>query len=327
MILKTNHIKWTDIESVDLNNYDDLDLLFKDTVNVRLKNALAEKPENAIEKRNQKNFVKLCEDLIANKDLEEYRHYVDNVDKDGYENFSCNNSIFTTKSEPNDDYLIINLISRGNMETKYFFPYTSYRPSSILGFEVPVLCVAEDSLVKPYWYSPPNMVDGNGAVQRKQMLEVITQLSYKISKCKRVILISDCRNVAGALGVANELEFVTDCCLLNGLTTMLPDKLGFNMKNDYNIAEWKVWTYIKGNELLKNVDEKHLDPFPYIRKDLNVNYWYGKYDEDFVYFRDYASKFIDNIYEVDYKFGSNVHFVMPYWDSKILKPFLSNLII
>lgn len=325
-ILNVNHIEWSSVDYVDLDTYENLDQLFADTVKIRLKEAEQEVTDNAIEERNKQNFIQLCNDLIDNKDLDEYRQNLEDVDRDRFEHFCCNDTVFCMEGKK-DDYLIINMISMGNMETKYFFPYTSFRPSSVLRMDIPVICVAEDSTSKPYWFTPPNMVNGNGSVGRQELVDNITRLANQISKCKKVILLGDCRNVAGALSMANELEFVTHCLLLNGVTTMHPKHMQFPIETYEEINPWMVWTYIKGYELLKQVDEKHVDPFAHIRDGLDVHYWSAKYDEDFFAFRDHAAKYIDNVYELDYKFGQNVHYVMPHWDNKILPKFISDLIV
>lgn len=327
-ILDISHIKWTNLDSIDLDNEDNLQSLFADTVKIRKNRAVEEQTDNAIEERNKQNFIDICNKLIIGKDLNYCYKNLNNVDTETFENFTANNTIFT-KNGKHDDYLIIALLSKGNMDTKYSFPHTSFRPNCLRDIDIPCIFVSEDSLAKPYWYSPPNMVDGNGAVNRKELNSIITELARKISKCKKVVILGDCRNVAGALSIANELDFVTHAFLLNGLTSMHPNVLtrAFNLKNGKNIDPWMLWTYIKGNELLKNVDEKHTDPFKHLRKGLQVYYWYGAFDSEFYYFKDYAYRYIRNVYSVNYKFGNNAHFIMPHWDKKILPEYISDLIV
>lgn len=325
-ILDTRHVEWTTLKSVNLDTHEGFDQLFADTVRIRKDIAEEFTADNALEARNIENFISLCDELITGESLDKYKENLKKVDRDTFENFCCNDTIYT-KSGKNDDFLIINIISTGNMDTKYFFPHTSFRPVSILKMDIPVICVSEDPTSTPYWLSPPNMIGGNGAVNREEMLQNITRLAKKISKCKKVVVLGDCRNVAGALSIANELDFVTHAFLLNGLTTLVPEKLEFPVDEDESINPWMTWTYIKGYELLKTHGEERVDPFKHIREGLDVHYWYGKYDDEFMHFKDYASKYIDNIHEIDFKLGNNVHYVMPYWDRHILPKFISDLIV
>ena len=329
MKFNTKHYYWSKTKQIDLTSIEDIDKLYFDSIVNRLEKVQDKKCENQIEYRNKANLIKFC-NLYINENWPEiqktYIPILNNVSTDDwpFRNFNCNNTVFATNGR-RKDYLIINFVSMGDMDTRYTFPYTSFRPTSIFKMDIPTITISEHGLKHPYWLNPPNMILGNGIADREELIDVITNLAKKKSKLKKVFVLGDCRNAAGAQSFANELDFVTHSLILNGCTHWKYEKLPYDWTDD-KLVDFKVFLFVKAYwfEHILKLDKKLLEPYSYMREDLISHYWFGKYDEDWHHYKDYVGEYLpkDHIHEIDYSFGSNKHFVMPHWDNKILRKFI-----
>lgn len=320
MIFDTSKYVWSTKDYVDTDNISTINELYLDVYKYRRDLAIASTTSNTIEQRNNKNLIQVCNDVLDGNSLSKYSTLLNDVDKDNFTMFECDNTVFAYPEEDNKN-LIILFVSMGDLETRYTLPYTSFRPKHLLKLGIPCIIVSEHGIDNPLWINPPNMIKGNGAADREKLIKTIKKMARRLSTCDNVFVVGDCRNVAGAMSFANELDFVNHVALLSGLTHHVPEYHTWDL-DDPECRPFKFFTYLKAIEYQKTMPEHIINPFAHIRKDLNVNYWYGKYDDEYMQFKDYIEKFNVNISEIDYTFGDNNHYIMPEWDKKHLKQFI-----
>lgn len=329
MILNVKDLAWTTIDTVDLNSEESINRVYLDVIHERRRLAPLLRCENAIEERNKLNLIEFCDMYIAGdwQGLQDkYNPILNDVKKDMYREFHHDNTVFAYDAE-RTDYLIINFISMGDMESRYMFPKTNFRPHAPDQMDIPVIHVSEHGNRFPYWLYPDNHVTGNGAATRAELKQTITELAHRYSKLKKVFVLGDCRNACGAHSWANELDFVTHSLILNGQVhwkrDLCPPRV---IEKDASTLE--LFMYIKAHwfEHVLKLDDRLIDPYKYTRPDLTAHYWWAKYDTEWHHNLHHVEKYIpySNRHEIDYKFGENVHYVMPHWDRKILRSFIEN---
>jgi len=98
-----------------------------------------------------------------------------------------------------------------------------------------------------------------------------------------------------------------------------------------NITDIEIIYMVKAYNFKKmGLDDTLVDPMRYMKNySFKVDYYYGKYDVDYISFLNYALQFeSDNFkfHEVDYKISENqTHNIRPYVDRKLLPEYIKNL--
>jgi hypothetical protein len=269
---------------------------------------------------------------------------VHTYDSERFENLSADKSMIWKKSYKNHDTLIIHLNAFGGHEGRLASSVTNIN-EKIINLETDLLIVNEDPFRVPETIYPAFMIlgcsDNNNTLEK--MCNQIR--SYIKKEYKNIILYADSRHASSVVSIAIELYDLKPRVLTTGGQTTV----------DWDRSPW-VKNYFKWFNRPKVLRDQHLsitpvaimhmvkcwkfknmgldsillDPYRYIDDyDIRVDFIYGKYDRDYLGFKNYLSKLNKkNVYmkEIDYKISeTQTHNIRPYVDRKILPEYIKNL--
>lgn len=265
-------------------------------------------------------------------------------DEERFENVSDDFTMCWKKSTGHDK-LIIHLTSFAGHEGRLTAPLT-HVSDKVINLDTDLLVVNEDPLRYPETLYPSSMI--LGCSEKNDTQEKLCQQirSYIKKDYKNVIIYADSKHAGPGLSLAYHLkDIVTNVIMTGGQSTYdwdnspwiksyfkwfnRPKHLENQRLDMINVAIMhmiKSWNFKK-----LNIDKKILDPYRFISEypEIKVEYYYGKYDSDYIGFNNYVKKFkCDNlkVIEVDYKISnSQTHNIRPYVDRKILPDYIERI--
>lgn len=279
------------------------------------------------------------------------RPTIHNVDTEKFDNFYCNNTIFTNERENNKHCLIINLVSQGAHENRLLEPLSNTGYSNrFIEHDVPMIHVTEDPTRRPFWLCPANLLMGTNDTDCQDMDTLINKLKEIIptmtENLERCMIIGDSKHAGTALLIAQLLSpIVTDAMILHGQNNyyypthpVAEDYNALVKRIDKRIGDWQdihmdeliYYTLVKSAWYTDHFDQEFLDPFRYLGDypDINVHYFYGKYDEQHRAFERYIKEFDYpnlTLHEIDHKNKDNPHFIKRHIERKYLPDIIKRL--
>lgn len=249
----------------------------------------------------------------------------------------CNTMCISNKQEDHDT-LLIQLSSLATHELRLTMPFHS-TSTTIYNLNADILPVTEDPLRFPESIYPSNF--NLGCSERLNTLSLmandIRRIMQQVNKnYKNVVVYSDSKLAGAGISLAIELnDIVTSCFIIHGITTHDFNKSPIvNMylnDNNLHLTPTQYMHIIKSYQYTHkhDVPKQVLDPISYIKEhNINVEYYYGKYDDEYKPFLDYTRSIDTNInyHEVDYKTtDNNTHRIRTYVDRFILSEYINSL--
>lgn len=316
-------------KEVDLN--DPIDMHFLNQYAMWIKYSYS--PKSIDERKRKGSYSKLLLDYIDKG----YWDYNETNPK----HFKTNESGTIGISDKGSDILLIFLGSMPGHEERLGYPIVSV-PSHIDNTNVDILCAREYPTLAPDYLYPCCYylgVDRNIDTFEK-MCDYFRTIITK--DYKKVIVFGDSRHSAVALAVSHYLQdIVTNCFIVHGQNTHSFDDSPWvsnfikypNGENCPHPMPFPAVTHVtKCFELKKRgIAHEYLSPLDYLNKypNIQVDYYYGKYDNEHQQFLDYAfDRDAENInfHEVDYLVGSGpTHHIRPIIDRKLLPEYIERL--
>ena len=263
---------------------------------------------------------------------------------DMFENVSDDFCMCWKKTTTNYDTLIIHISSFAGHEGRLKSELTNINPK-ITNLPTDLLVVNEDPFRMPESVYPAYFLLGCSE-ENNSIEKMCNQIrSYIKKEYKHVVVLGDSKHAASTIRIAQELsDVVTNVFLTGGMTTYSWDKSPvvaryfkwYNRPKELehqflNITDIEIIYMVKAYNFKKmGLDDTLVDPMRYMKNySFKVDYYYGKYDVDYISFLNYALQFeSDNFkfHEVDYKISENqTHNIRPYVDRKLLPEYIKNL--
>lgn len=241
-----------------------------------------------------------------------------------------------SKKETEHDTLIIQLVAYGGHELRLKIPFSA-TSKEIYDCDSDVLLVNDSPLRFPEFLHPSFLL--MGCSDRIDTMEKMSQEIRRIIKLKNrdyknIVVYADSRHAGSGVSLACYMDDIVDkVFIVHGTTVYDFDespivKSYFANKNiSMSPVQWMhlVKTYQLTHRY--DIDKKLLDPFRYLNEhDVQVDYFYGKYDEEYKPFLDYAMQFNNkniSFHEVDYKFSeTSTHWIRSHVDKNILPEYI-----
>ena len=250
----------------------------------------------------------------------------------------CNTMCISNKDE-NHDTLIICLASLAGhgFRLKHSFSQTS---NDIYNTSADILNVTEDPLRFPEGVYPSNFILGcsDRLNSVELMCEEIRNMIVSNGKnYKHIVVYSDSKHAGAGITVAIRLkDIVTNCFIIHGTLTHdfnqspIVKEYFDNLGKEWYISPTQWMHIIKSYQYTfrHNVPDYVLNPLDNITDcDFKIDYFYGKYDDEYKPFLDYGMSKNKNInfIEVDYRTRHETHFIRPYVDKHILKRYINEI--
>ena len=293
----------------------------------------------------------LYENFIINGNWDFVKPLLNNVDTIDFDDFYCNNTIFTRNGKKKN-YLIINLISQGAYENRLLEPYTNISISRrIFEHDIPMINIVEDPTRKPLWRNPANLLMGTNDTSCPDMdtlvnniKQIADTITTDLEKC---IIIGDSKHAGSVLSIAQKLyPMVTNVFAIHGLnnytirTNPALEQYENLLERIYNkedgfehlfMGEVEFFGLLKSAWFDENINDKRtLDPYRFLYKypNIQVDYYYGKYDVAYRNYENYVKQFnFDNlnVHEVDFKHKHNTHFIKRHLEKFVIPEYIKNL--
>lgn len=272
------------------------------------------------------------------------RPLVRSFNDDLFEKVSEDFTMCWKRTDKKHDILLIHLTSFAGHEGRLTSPLTSVS-DKVVNLDTDLLIVNEDPFRMPEILYPSMMVLGCS-----DTCDTIPKMCNQIRKYiekeyKHVVFYADSKHAGSVLSIAYELEDLNPKIIVTGGQTTYdwetspwvthylkwfnrPEQLKDQTLDMNPVA---VMHFVKSYKFKQmKVDKKYTDPYKFINDyNIPVQFFYGKYDIDYLGFKNYISKIkSDNldIHEVDYKISDvQTHNIKPYVDRKILPKFINNL--
>ena len=272
------------------------------------------------------------------------RENVNSYDTDKFESLTNDNCIIRKKTNIEHDTLIITFPSMAGPEGR-FTANRSNISERIIELDTDLLVVNEDPFRMPESLYPSNLMLGIS-----NDFNTIELAAEKIRECitkeyKHIVIHGESKHAAGSVSFAMQLsDIVTNVFVMTGPTTFKWDVDPWvkkylkwtnrpeSLKEQYlDMPEVQFMHIIKSYNFKKmRLSDKILDPFRYVSNyDLKIDYYHGKYDTDFIGFKNYVEQFNANnvtMHDVDFKISENqTHNIKPYIERKLLPEYIKNL--
>lgn len=245
-----------------------------------------------------------------------------------------------SKKDDAHDTLIIQLVAYGGHELRLKFPFSA-TAKEIYNCDADVLLVNDSPLRFPEFLHPSFLL--MGCSDRLDTMEKMSQEIRDIiklkeekenNKYKKIVVYADSRHAGSGVSLACYMSDIVDkVFIVHGTTVYNFDEspiVKSYFKDNNSITSPVQWMHlVKTYQLTHryNIDNRLLDPFRYLNEyDIEVDYYYGKYDEEYKPFLHYAMQFNNNnieFHEVDYKFSeTSTHWIRSHVDKKILPEYI-----
>lgn len=247
-----------------------------------------------------------------------------------------------SKKDTKHDTLIIQLVAYGGHELRLKIPFSA-TSKEIYDCDADVLLVNDSPLRFPEFLHPSFLL--MGCSDRLNTMEKMAQEIRDIikkkeekenNKYKKIVVYADSRHAGSGVSLACYMsDIVSRVFIVHGTTVYNFDespivKEYFESGSVSSAVQWMhlVKTYQLTHRY--NTDKKLLDPFRYLNEyDIEVDYYYGKYDTEYKKFLDYARQFNNpniEFNEVDYQFSkTQTHWIRGHVDKKILPKWVESL--
>lgn len=263
---------------------------------------------------------------------------------DIFENVSDDYCMCWKKTNKEHDILLIHISSYAGHEGRLKSELTNVNPK-LYNLDVDFLIVNEDPFRMPESVYPAYMLLGCSE-QNNTLEKMCNQIRSYIKKdYKKIVLLGDSKHAASTVGIAMQMhDIVTNVFVTGGMSTYSWEKSPvvkkyFKWHNRpkelehqfLNITDIEIIYMVKAYNYYKmGLDDKLVDPLRYLHEyDIEVDYYYGKYDTDYIHHLNYAMQFKSDkfrFHEVDYKISDNqTHNIRPYVDRKIFPEYIKNL--
>ena len=249
---------------------------------------------------------------------------------------SCNTMCISNKEE-NNKTLIIQATSLAGHASRLSIPFAS-TSDTVYNIKADILVVNEDPLRFPESVYPSLFM--LGCSSRLNNLELMGNDIRRIIKengkeYKNIVLFSDSKLAASGVSLAIELsDIVTHCFIVHGTTTnnfnQSPIVKSYMQNPNINLTTVQWLHIVKAYQYTfrHKISNRILDPMNFISDyNIKVDYYYGKYDSEFLPFLKYAQS-IDNginYHEVDYKSKYETHNIRNHVDRFMLRPYIEDL--
>lgn len=272
------------------------------------------------------------------------RDIVNTYDKDRFEALSDDHCIIRKKTYSDYNTLIIIFPSYAGPEGRF----TSNRDNvgeKIIELDTDLLIINEDPFRMPESLYPSNLMLGISNTYNS-----VESTAKKLRQCikkeyKNVIIYSESKHAAAGATYAIQLsDIVTHLFIMSGPTTFNWDESPWVQKYikwanrpEELEHQWIDMPDVQWMHLIKcynfkkmGLSDKILSPFKYINDyDIDINYYQGKYDLDYVGFKRFLeNQKLDNlnIHSVDYKISdTQKHNIKSYLDRYIFPQYIKNL--
>jgi len=290
------------------------------------------------------DLINILEQRAETGTIEFARPLVQSYNDDLFENVSDDYTMCWKRTNVEHDTLIIHLTSFAGHEGRLSSPLTNVS-EKIINLDTDLLIVNEDPFRMPESLYPSNMVLG---VSNKcdSIKSTCNQIRKYINKeYKHVILYADSKHAGSVVSIALELQDLNIRVLTTGGQSTYnwetspwvkgylkwfnrPEYLTHQFMPIIGVAIMHIVKCYKFKQM--NIDERITDPYKFLNDyDIPVDFFYGKYDIDYVGFKNYVERLkINNLtmHEIDYKISSSqTHNIRPYVDRFVLKDYIENL--
>lgn len=290
------------------------------------------------------DLINILEQRAETGTIEFARPLVQSYNDDLFENVSDDYTMCWKRTNVEHDTLIIHLTSFAGHEGRLSSPLTNVS-EKIINLDTDLLIVNEDPFRMPEILYPSNMVLG---VSNKcdSIKSTCNQIRKYINKeYKHVILYADSKHAGSVVSIALELQDLNIRVLTTGGQSTYnwetspwvkgylkwfnrPEYLTHQYMPIIGVAVMHIVKCYKFKQM--NIDERITDPYKFLNDyDIPVDFFYGKYDTDYVGFKNYVERLkINNLtmHEIDYKISSSqTHNIRPYVDRFVLKDYIENL--
>lgn len=290
------------------------------------------------------DLINVLEQRAETGTIEFARPLVQSYNDDLFENVSDDYTMCWKRTNVEHDTLIIHLTSFAGHEGRLSSPLTNVS-EKIINLDTDLLIVNEDPFRMPEILYPSNMVLG---VSNKcdSIKSTCNQIRKYINKeYKHVILYADSKHAGSVVSIALELQDLNIRVLTTGGQSTYnwetspwvkgylkwfnrPEYLTHQYMPIIGVAVMHIVKCYKFKQM--NIDERITDPYKFLNDyDIPVDFFYGKYDTDYVGFKNYVERLkINNLtmHEIDYKISSSqTHNIRPYVDRFVLKDYIENL--
>ena len=247
-----------------------------------------------------------------------------------------------SKKETKHDTLIIQLVAYGGHELRLKIPFSA-TSKEIYNCNADVLLVNDSPLRFPEFLHPSFLLMGcsdrlNTVKKMSQEIrDIIKKKEEKENnKYKNIAIYCDSRHAGSGVSLACYMSDIVDRVFAVHGTTVYDFDESPTVKEYFetgSVASPVQWMHlVKTYQITKryHIDKKLLDPFRYLNEyNIKVDYYYGKYDEEYKNFLTYAKQF-DNknitFHEVDYQFSSTqTHWIRGHVDKNIFPNWVDNL--
>lgn len=270
------------------------------------------------------------------------RANVNTYDTDRFEKLTDDYCILKKKTSTNHDTLIITFPSFAGPEGRFSANRTNIS-EKIIEQDTDLIVVHEDPFRMPEHLYPSNLMLGIS-----DELNTIELAAKCIRKCitkeyKNIIIHSESKHCAGGVSYALQLsDIVTHILLMAGPTTFdwdrspwvqkylkwekRPEELKYQF---LDMPDAQFMHIIKTYNFKKmNLSDEILNPFKYISNtNIKVDYYQGKYDRDYIGFRNLIRDISNvTIHEVDYKISNTqTHNIKPHLDRHVIPEYIKSL--
>ena len=244
-------------------------------------------------------------------------------------------------SKKDNDYetLIIQLASLSGHGSRLTQPFSS-TSESIYNTNADIIVINEDPLRFPEFLYPSCYM--LGCSERLHSMKLMADdvrriITEKGKQYKNIVVYSDSKHAGSGLSFAIELsDIVTHCFTVHGTNTHDFDESP--IVKDY-LANYKTgwytspaqWMHIVKCYQYKNrfeIPDHVLNPLKHIKNyNIKVDYYHGKYDDEYRPFLKYAQELDTGIsyHEVDYRTRYETHNIRNHIDRKILPGYINEI--
>jgi hypothetical protein len=163
--------------------------------------------------------------------------------------------------------------------------------------------------------------------------EIRRIIELKNRDYKNIVVYADSRHAGSGVSLACYMDDIVDKVFIVHGTTVYNFDESPIVKEYFetgSVASPVQWMHLVKTYQLTHryeIDDRLLNPFKYLNDyDIEVDYYYGKYDDEYKPFLDYAQQF-DNknitYHEVDYQFSkTQTHWIRGHVDKNILPEYI-----
>ena len=314
-------------------------------------NRIKDSAKNIAQKKDLLNYRNALYTKYTKGGLEHSREFVEQYDTQFFEYRSNDKCIYKSKDFGTNDTLILYVNSHAGIENRMNLQISSI-PDKIKDLDkCDILVLNEHPLRYPESLYPSYLVLGCSD-ENDTFEKMCDSVRKEITKdYKSVIVYGDSKHAASTLSIAHNLsEIVTHAFIIHGQSCYAWDESGW-VQSYLTFLEKREKIYKKTGHLddtmirdisgpwifhiLKsfgfkkmNVDDRILSPYKYHNEyNFKVDYYYGKYDEEYYSHLKYLfDKHTGDIefHCVDYS-SSNSHFIKPHLERKIFPEYIKRI--